>query len=93
MAQSTQARRYFVRGRVQGVGFRWFVEKHANGIGLTGYTCNLDDGRVEVYAVGTKTQLDQLSGYLWKGPAMAEVRGVDEQEAAVEKVSGFRISR
>ena len=93
MAQSTQARRYFVRGRVQGVGFRWFVEKHANAIGLTGYTCNLDDGRVEVYAVGTKTQLDQLSGYLWKGPAMAEVRGVDEQEAAVEKVSGFRISR
>jgi acylphosphatase len=87
------ARRYFVRGRVQGVGFRWFVEKQANGIGVTGYTSNLDDGRVEVYAIGTKQQLDQLSGFLWKGPSMAEVRGVDEQEAAVEKVTGFRISR
>lgn len=90
---SVQARRYFVRGRVQGVGFRWFVERQANSIGVKGYTANLDDGRVEVYAIGTKAQLDQLSGYLWKGPAMAEVRGVEEQEAAIEKVSGFRISR
>jgi len=91
--RNVEARRYFVRGRVQGVGFRWFVEKHANSIGVTGYTGNLDDGRVEVYAVGTRQQLDQLSGYLWKGPAMADVRGVDEEEAALEKVSGFRISR
>ena len=91
--RNVEARRYLVRGRVQGVGFRWFVEKHANAIGVTGYTGNLDDGRVEVYAVGTKQQLDQLSGYLWKGPAMADVRGVDEEEAALEKVSGFRISR
>ena len=89
----TEARRYFVRGRVQGVGFRWFVEKHANDIGLKGYTANLDDGRVEVYAVGTRQQLDQLSGYLRKGPPMSDVRGVDEQEAAMEKVSGFRIAR
>lgn len=93
MRDSAQARRYFVRGRVQGVGFRWFVEKHANSIGVTGYTCNLDDGRVEVYAVGTTAQLDELSGHLWKGPAMAEVRGVEEEEAAVEKIRGFRITR
>jgi acylphosphatase len=59
---------------------------------VKGYTSNLDDGRVEVYAIGTKAQLDQLSGYLWKGPPMSEVRGVEEQEAAMEKVSGFRIS-
>jgi acylphosphatase len=82
-----------VRGRVQGVGFRWFVEKHAAEIGVKGWTSNLDDGRVEVYAVGTKRQLDELRGWLHKGPAMAEVRGVDEVEAAVEKVSGFRIAR
>jgi acylphosphatase len=78
---------------VQGVGFRWFVERHANDIGVKGYTCNLDDGRVEVYAVGTRAQLDQLSGYLRKGPPVADVRGVEEQEAAPERVSGFRISR
>jgi acylphosphatase len=88
-----QARRYFVHGRVQGVGYRWFVEKHAHDIGVKGYTCNLDDGRVEVYAVGTKNQLSELSAWLWKGPPMSQVRGVEEQEAAFESVSGFRISR
>jgi acylphosphatase len=86
------ARRYFVRGRVQGVGFRWFIEKHANDIGVKGWTRNRDDGSVEVYAVGTKNQLDRLSASLYKGPPMAEVRGVEETEAALEKVSGFRIS-
>ena len=88
-----QARRYFVTGRVQGVGFRWFVEKHATDIGLRGYTSNLDDGRVEVYAIGTAKQQDELMGWLHRGPAMAEVRGVAAEEAALEKVSGFRIAR
>ncbi len=86
------AKRYFVRGRVQGVGFRAFVQKHANQLGMTGYTRNLDDGRVEVYAIGTRTQQNELQGHLWKGPWLSEVRGVDEQEAAPEKTSGFRVS-
>jgi acylphosphatase len=90
---SVQARRYLVRGHVQGVGFRWFVEKHAVDIGVKGWTRNLDDGTVEVYAVGTKQQLDELSGWLHKGPAMADVRNVEQCEAALEKVSGFRIAR
>jgi acylphosphatase len=76
---------------VQGVGYRWFVEKHANDLGLRGYTRNLSDGRVEVYAVGTSTQLDELDGWLWRGPAMADVRGVEHQEAPVEKLNGFHI--
>jgi acylphosphatase len=87
-----QARRYFVRGRVQGVGFRWFVQKAATESGISGYTRNLDDGRVEVYAVGQPAQLNELAGQLWKGPRLSEVRGVDEQDAAIEKVSGFRIA-
>lgn len=87
------ARRYLVRGRVQGVGFRWFVQKHASDLGLDGYTRNLDDGTVEVYAKGSLEQLNELSGYLWKGPSMSDVRGVEEQEAAPEKVSGFRIAQ
>ena len=81
-----------VRGRVQGVGFRWFVQKSASSLGVDGYTRNLDDGRVEVYAVGWPEQLNDLAGLLWKGPLMSEVRGVDEEEAALEKVSGFRIA-
>ncbi len=89
---SKVARRYFVRGRVQGVGFRWFVERTACELGLTGYTRNLDDGRVEVYAVGTPEQLSELAGLLWTGPHMSDVRGVEQLEAAVERWAGFRIT-
>jgi acylphosphatase len=76
---------------VQGVGFRWFVQKSATSLGVKGYTRNLDDGRVEVYAVGSPEQLNELAGLLWKGPRMSDVRGVDEEEAALENVSGFRV--
>jgi acylphosphatase len=85
------ARRYFIQGRVQGVGFRYFVERVAGELGVTGYTRNLDDGRVEVYAEGTPEQLAALAGYLWKGPRMADVRGVQEMEAPAEGFSDFRI--
>jgi acylphosphatase len=77
---------------VQGVGFRWFVQKAALECGVSGYTRNLDDGRVEVYAVGSAEQLNELAGRLWKGPRLSDVRGVDEQEAPIEKISGFRIA-
>ena len=85
------ARRYFIRGCVQGVGFRWFVERAASELRLTGYARNLDDGRVEVYAAGPPAALDQLAGLLAKGPRLADVRGVDVQEAAVERYDSFRI--
>jgi acylphosphatase len=85
------ARRYIVRGRVQGVGYRYYVERAAIELGLNGYARNLDDGRVEVYAVGTPEQVAELSGYLRKGPRWSEVRGVDEQEAPVLKHLGFHI--
>ncbi len=85
------ARRYLVRGRVQGVGYRYFVERAAGELGLKGYAKNLHDGRVEVYASGPPERLAELSGLLWQGPRWAEVRGVDEQAAAVLQYLGFRI--
>lgn len=85
------AKRYIVRGRVQGVGFRYFVQKTADSIGVKGYARNLDDGTVEVYAMGNDEQLSALAGHLWKGPRFADVRHVDESDAAPEKVSGFRV--
>ena len=88
---STAAKLYFIRGRVQGVGFRYFVERAAVDLKLMGYTRNLDDGRVEVYAVGPPEQLAELGQRLWKGPRFADVRGVEEQEAAVHRYSSFRI--
>jgi acylphosphatase len=85
-------RRYLVRGKVQGVGFRYFVERTADELGLSGWVRNLDDGRVEVYATGTKDQLAALNGRLWQGPRWSDVRGVEEQEAAIESHAGFRIT-
>ena len=89
--QNKVARRYFVRGRVQGVGYRYFAQHAAAQAGVTGFTRNLDDGRVEVYAVGTPEQLSVLSGFLWKGPPFSDVRGVEEQEAAVQQYGSFQI--
>ena len=74
---------------MQGVGFRYFVEQAANALGLSGWVRNADDGSVEVYAAGNAAQLSELAGLLRKGPRWAEVRGVDESEAPVEKYSGF----
>ena len=87
----TSARRWIVRGRVQGVGFRYFAQRAAARLGLTGYARNLDDGRVEIYAAGPDEQLSQLAGLLYRGPRWADVRGVEEQEAAVHQHSAFRI--
>ena len=87
----TSARRWIVRGRVQGVGFRYFAQRAAAGLGLTGYARNLDDGRVEVYATGPQEKLSQLGGLLYRGPRWADVRGVEEQEAAANHCAGFRI--
>jgi len=88
---SQSARRWFVRGRVQGVGFRYFAQRAAAGLGLHGYACNLDDGRVEVYAVGPEDQLARLAGALRTGPRWADVRGVDEEAAEVRSFGSFEI--
>jgi len=85
------ARLFRVRGRVQGVGFRYFVDHSARALGVRGWVRNDDDGSVQVYAVGTAAQLSELAGHLWKGPRWAEVRGVDESEAAFEHHSGFSV--
>jgi len=76
---------------VQGVGYRYFAQRMAYELQITGYTRNLDDGRVEVYAVGTVEQLSELAGRLWKGPRMADVRGVEEFEAGVQQYDSFQI--
>lgn len=85
------ARRFYVRGQVQGVGYRWFARSAANALGLRGYARNLDDGRVEVFAMGSASALDDLAGRLMQGPSQADVRGVDVEQAGPESVSGFTI--
>jgi len=85
------AKLFRVRGRVQGVGFRYFVDQAARALGVRGWVRNDDDGSVEVYAVGTPGQLSELSGHLRKGPRWSEVRGVDESEAPIENHSDFSV--
>jgi acylphosphatase len=85
------ARRWFVRGRVQGVGYRYFAQRAAEQLNLTGYARNLDDGRVEVYAAGPADKLSEFAAMLHAGPRWSEVRGVEEQEAPVQRTGMFRI--
>jgi acylphosphatase len=76
-----QARRFLVTGRVQGVGFRWFVEREAHTLGMAGWVRNNADGRVEVFAQGTAQQLSALRARLYQGPRAARVDSVEEIEA------------
>ena len=73
--------RFLVRGRVQGVGFRWFVEREAHILGIAGWVRNNPDGSVEVLAIGTPEQLAGLRSRLQEGPRAARVDHVEESEA------------
>jgi acylphosphatase len=75
------AKRYIVRGRVQGVGFRWFVDFEARQLGLAGWVRNTAEGTVEVLAMGTEQQLATLREELRKGPRAARVDEVQESPA------------
>jgi acylphosphatase len=90
-AKTRTARRWYISGRVQGVGYRYFAQRAAAALGLSGYARNLDDGRVEVYAAGPSEALSEFSARLREGPRWADVRGIEEQEAAVERGSSFEI--
>lgn len=75
-----RAVQFLVRGRVQGVGFRWFAMREATRLRLKGYVRNLPDGSVEVCAQGTPAALDALAAALAKGPPAGRVTGVEKQE-------------
>lgn len=68
-----------VRGRVQGVGFRWFVRERARALGLTGWVRNRPDGSVEVLAFGDDTALQRLRALLRSGPTGAHVSDIEDQ--------------
>lgn len=88
-----QARRFYISGMVQGVGFRFFAQRVAGRLGIAGYVKNLPDGRVEVYAMGTEEQLRAVRGELKRGPRAASVDEVGEVDEVIleEYAGGFRI--
>ena len=73
MSDDRETRRYLISGRVQGVGFRWYVEREAATLGIAGWVRNREDGRVEVMATGTRQQLSGLHARLREGPRAARV--------------------
>ena len=79
MTPSEMRLKAVVRGEVQGVGFRWAVQRQAGQLGLTGYAENLPDGSVRVEAEGDPDRLDQLEAYLRQGPRWAEVASLDSE--------------
>jgi len=75
------AKRYYVSGQVQAVGYRFFAVRMAQRLGIAGFVRNLRDGRVEVYAIGDADQHEDLRTALERGPNAARVSNVIEQEA------------
>ena len=86
------ARRYLVRGRVQGVGFRWFVEREAHMLQVAGWVRNNADGTVEVLAQGTREQLAGLHSRLREGPRAARVDQVEVSDAeSTPGITSFQV--
>ena len=86
------AARFLVSGRVQGVFYRASTRERALRLGLRGHAANLDDGRVEVLAVGDADTLETLAEWLRQGPPNARVEAVERSPASVDEAGdGFRI--
>jgi acylphosphatase len=86
-----KGRRFLISGRVQGVGYRAYAVESAGKAGVAGWTRNLEDGRVEVEASGTKQQLDEFEELLRKGPRFSDVQEVAVVEAVVAEGREFVI--
>lgn len=84
---------YTISGVVQGVGFRYFTERCAGRLQITGYVKNLYNSNVEAYAVGTEEQLSQFEAELRRGPSSAYVEEVKKVASPVdEKAHSFKIT-
>jgi acylphosphatase len=90
----TIARKFFLRGRVQGVGFRYFTQRVAARHQIRGYVRNLDDGRVEAFAQGPEKSVEAFKHDIAAGPQYSRVDEVEEivLEPSPE-YSSFRIER
>jgi acylphosphatase len=87
MAGKQVARRATVHGRVQGVWYRASTAERAQDLGLRGHARNLEDGTVEVLAIGPAPAVDELLEWLWQGPPLAKVTRVEVQEIDADAVA------
>ncbi len=91
--EALAARHWLIVGRVQGVGFRWFVLNHAQALGVRGWVRNTDDGSVEVVGLAASATLDVFDARLAAGPPGAYIVEVRRSDVPHEIVDGksFRI--
>jgi acylphosphatase len=85
---------FLVQGRVQGVGFRWFVQREASELALRGWVRNTEDGHVEVVAAGDAEDVDELRTTLRRGPRGSRVDRIIEHsltESEAQGLTSFRI--
>jgi acylphosphatase len=80
---------FLIQGRVQGVGFRWFVQREAGELELRGWVRNTEDGDVEVVAAGEAGDLDELRGSLRRGPRGSRVDRIVEHTLADNEAEGL----
>ena len=81
----------YVSGKVQGVGFRYFVRKHAQAHAVTGYAINLDDGRVEFLLQGSEESVAEVVRKIRKGPPFSNVMNVEQKHIHAGEQRGFTI--
>lgn len=86
-----ECRHFFVTGKVQGVFFRDSTQRKAKELSIVGWVRNLDDGRVEVLACGTKESLMELSTWLKQGPPTAKVIDVVEEDWEFFETDRFEV--
>ncbi len=85
MDERLEVKHFLVKGRVQGVGFRWFVHREAAALGLRGWVKNTDEGHVEIVAAGDAEQLAELMTALRKGSRGSRVDAVLDHELEAQE--------
>lgn len=85
------ARRITLRGRVQGVGFRYFVLQHAQRLGVQGWVRNREDGDVEAYFEGESEAVEKLIGLVCRGPSFSHVTEVEQRPCPPQGAASFTI--
>jgi len=88
------ARKFFIRGQVQGVGYRYFAQRSAARYQVRGYVKNLEDGRVEAFAQGPEPAVEAFKHDLTAGPSYSKVEDIEEIVLDPDKrYSTFRIEQ
>lgn len=81
------SRKFILKGRVQGVGFRFFTTKNANALGIKGSVKNLTNGNVEVFAKGEEDKIDKFKAKLIKGNSFSRVEDIEEYKIDEENIN------